>query len=83
MKLMAAIDIYVSHRQATGEKFQSPFVALQAFSRRYGTKTLRAITPAEVKQFLDGPRTGPATWRRKYGTPTGLLCILALSRKAE
>ncbi len=68
MNLMVAVDIYVSHRQATGEKFQSPFVALQAFSRRYGTKPLRAITPAEVKQFLDGPRTGPATWRRKYGT---------------
>jgi integrase/recombinase XerD len=68
MKLTTAIDMYVLHRQATGEKFQGPFVALRAFSRRYRTKTLRAITPAEVKQFLDGPRTGPATWRRKYGT---------------
>ena len=68
MKLTTAIDKYVLHRQATGEKFQCPFVALRAFSRRYRTKTLRAITPAEVKQFLDGPRTGPATWRRKYGT---------------
>lgn len=68
MKLTAAIDLYVLHRQATGEKFQSPFVALRAFSRRYGTKTLRAITPTDVKQFLDNPRTGPATWRRKYGT---------------
>ena len=68
MKLTAAIDMYVLHRQATGEKFQGPFVALRAFSRRYRTKTLQAITPAEVKQFLDGQRTGPATWRRKYGT---------------
>jgi integrase/recombinase XerD len=68
MKLTTAIDMYVSHRQATGEKFQGPFVALRAFSLRYRTKTLRAITPAEVKQFLDGPRAGPATWRRKYGT---------------
>jgi integrase/recombinase XerD len=68
MKLTAAINRYVLHRQATGEEFQSPFVALQAFSRRYSTKTLRAITPAEVKQFLDGLRTVPATWRRKYAT---------------
>lgn len=68
MKLTAAIDMYVLHRQATGEKFQGPFVALRAFSRRYGNGSLRAITSAEVKQFLDVPQTGPATWRRKYGT---------------
>ena len=68
MKLTAAIDLYVLHRQATGEKFQSPFVALRAFARRYGAMPLSAITSADVKQFLDGPRTGPATWRRKYGT---------------
>jgi len=68
MKLTAAIDMYILRRQAAGEKFQGPFVALRAFSRRYGNRSLRAITPAEVKQFLDVPRTGPATWRRKYGT---------------
>jgi integrase/recombinase XerD len=68
MKLTAAIDMYVLHRQTAGERFQGPFVALRAFSRRYGNRSLRAITPAEVKQFLDVPRTGPATWRRKYGT---------------
>jgi site-specific recombinase XerD len=68
MKLGTAIDMYVLHRQATGEKFQGPFVSLRAFSRRYGNRSLRAITAAEVKQFLDVPGTGPATWRRKYGT---------------
>ena len=31
------------------------------------TGSLQGITPSEVKQFLDVPRTGPATWRRKYG----------------
>ena len=40
MKLAAAIDMYVLHRQATGEKFQSPFVALRAFFRRYGNMPL-------------------------------------------
>lgn len=34
---------------------------LDVVIRLYGTKTLRAITSAEVKQFLDGPRTRPAT----------------------
>ncbi len=68
MKLAAAIDLYILHRQATGEKFQSPFVALRAFSSCYGSKLQSAITSADVKQFLDGPLTGPATWQRKYGT---------------
>ena len=36
MKLAVAIDTYVSHRRATGQKFHSPAVALRAFSRRYG-----------------------------------------------
>jgi integrase len=68
MNLAAAVDIYVLHRQATGQKFQSPAVALRAFSRRYSNRILQEITTTEVKQFLDVPQTGPATWRRKYGT---------------
>ena len=67
MKLAAAIDRYVLHQQATGQKFQGPAVLLLAFSRRYKNKSLEAVTSAEVKRFLDNPRTGPATWRRKYG----------------
>jgi len=67
MKLMAAVDRYVLHRQATGQKFEGPAVALRAFSRHYGKRSLQAITSTEVKQFLDVPQTGPATWRRKYG----------------
>jgi len=67
MKLAAAVDMYVLHRQTTGQKFQSPAVALHAFSRRYRNRFLEAITSTEVKQFLDVPQTGPATWRRKHG----------------
>jgi len=67
MKLAAAIDAYVLYRRATGQKFESPTVALRAFSRRYGNTPLHRITPTSVKQFLDVPRTGPATWQRKYG----------------
>lgn len=67
MKLAAAVNRYVLHRQATGQKFESPAVALRAFSRRYGKRSLQAITSTEVKHFLDVPQTGPATWRRKYG----------------
>lgn len=67
MKVAAAVETYVLHRQATGQKFESPAVALRAFCRRYGQMRLQAITSTEVKQFLDVPQTGPATWRRKYG----------------
>ena len=66
MKLAVAVEMYVLHRRATGQKFESPSVALRAFCRRYGKMWLQAITSTEVKQFLDVPQTGPAAWRRKY-----------------
>jgi integrase/recombinase XerD len=67
MNLDAAVDIYVSHRRAMGQKCEGPAVALRAFCRRYGNKPLQGITPSDVKQFLDEPQTGPAAWRRKHG----------------
>jgi integrase/recombinase XerD len=67
MKLATAVNVYVLHRRAMGQKCGGPTVALHAFSRRYGNKPLQRITPSEVKQVLDVPQTGPATWRRKYG----------------
>lgn len=67
MKLSAAVEMYVLHQRTMGQKFESPTVALRAFSRRYGKMCLQTITSTEVKQFLDVPQTGPATWRRKHG----------------
>lgn len=67
MKLAAAVEMYVLQQRTMGQKFESPAVALRAFSRRYGKMRLQAITSTEVKQFLDVPQTGPATWRRKHG----------------
>lgn len=67
MKLVAAVDIYVLHRRALGQKCEGPAVALRAFSRRHSNKPLQGITPSDVKHFLDVPQTGPAAWRRKYG----------------
>lgn len=67
MKLAAAVDIYVLHRRAMGQKCEGPAVALRAFSRRHSNDPLQGITPSDVKQFLDVPQTGPAAWRRKYG----------------
>ena len=67
MKLSAAVDVYVMHRRARGQKFDGPTAALRAFSRCCGNRSLQGITSPEVKQFLDVPQTGPAAWRRKYG----------------
>jgi site-specific recombinase XerD len=67
MKLQEASDLYILRRQMAGEKFYGPASLLRSFCRRYGDKSLMSITATEVKEFLDGPRTGPATWRVKYG----------------
>jgi site-specific recombinase XerD len=67
MKLTAAVDTYILHRRAMGQKCDGPAIALRAFSRRCGSKHLQGITPSDVKQFLDVPQTGPAAWLRKYG----------------
>lgn len=68
MKLSAAIDLYIAKRQAMGEKFYSPATVLRALSRSHGGIELSSLTPDQMSSFLAGPRTGPATWRHKYGT---------------
>jgi integrase len=68
MKLSAAIDLYIAKRQAMGEKFYSPAAVLRALSRSHGQIELSSLTPDQMSSFLAGPRTGPATWRHKYGT---------------
>jgi integrase/recombinase XerD len=68
MKLSVAIDLYIVKRQAMGEKFYSPAAVLRALSRSHGEMELSSLTPDQVSSFLAGPRTGPATWRHKYGT---------------
>ncbi len=67
MKLSEAIDRYIAKRQAVGEKFYSPAAVLRSFSRSYGDGELASVTADQVSSFLAGPRTGPSTWRQKYG----------------
>ena len=44
MKLAAAVEKYVLHRRAMGQKCEGPAVALRAFSRRYSNRSLQGIT---------------------------------------
>lgn len=67
MKLKDAANLYISRRRAGGEKLQSPAAMLLSFCRRYGHRRLDSITAADIQEFLDGPLTGPGTWRKKYG----------------
>jgi len=67
MKLKDAANLYISRRQAGGEKLYTPAAMLRSFCRRDGNRMLRSITSTDVKEFLDGPLTGPSTWRQKYG----------------
>ena len=67
MKLSQAINLYIAKRQAVREKFYGPAAVLRSFSRSYGDRELSSVTPDDVSCFLTGPRTGPATWRHKYG----------------
>jgi site-specific recombinase XerD len=67
MKLSKAADLYISGRRAAGEKFYGPAAILRALCRCHGSKSMASITATQVKQFLDGPHTGPSTWRQKYG----------------
>ena len=68
MKLAESIALYIAKRQAAGAKYYSPDRVLRALSRSYGEVELASLTPDQVSCFLAGPRTGPATWRHKYGT---------------
>ena len=68
MKLAESITLYIAKRQAAGEKYYSPARVLCALSRSYGEVELASLTSDQVSSFLAGPRTGPATWRNKYGT---------------
>lgn len=68
MKLSEAIDLYIAKRQGAGEKLYSPAAELRAFSRSYGGVELSSLRQDQVSSFLSGARTGPATWRHKYGT---------------
>lgn len=67
MKLIDAAKLYVERRQAGGEKMITPANVLRSFYRRHPGKTLASITSADVREFLDGPHTGPGTWLHKYG----------------
>jgi integrase len=67
MKLAYAVDLYISRRQSSSERFCGPAGTLRSFSRRFDGLFLHRITPSQVLQFLNCPHTERATWKIKYG----------------
>ena len=68
MNIQKALDGYISSKRPNGSGFQSGAIILMSFRRHVGNITLRAIQVHDIQTFLDGPATGPLTWRNKYLT---------------
>ena len=72
MKLSAVVSLYVSHRRALGQQFQSEDALLRAFCKAVGDEPIASIRAEPVLAFLDG--RGPVTeyWAKKYHVLSGL-----------
>lgn len=66
MNLREALDVYIDSKRPHGNGFQSGAIILWSFHRHIGNISLRDIREHHIQTFLDGPLTGPATWRNKY-----------------
>lgn len=67
MNLDQAIELYIKRKQDAGFRFYSTARTLRAFLHKVGDVGLTQISLAQVKDFLDGPKTSPPTWRNKQG----------------
>jgi integrase/recombinase XerD len=66
MMLAEAIETYVQRKRAYGFLFTKGQSELSAFCRDVGDVPLHRVTALNVMDFLDAPRTGTVTWRKKY-----------------
>lgn len=66
MTLFSAIQAYIDMKRARGVLFDSAAKNLRSFSRRVGDVSLDTIRPAQILDFLNGPRTRSETWRKKF-----------------
>lgn len=69
MKLGQLIDEYIAYKRSLGMVFKSPAVRLKALLAQVGDVPPDAITPQQVRRYLDG-NTGPVSsmWFSKYQT---------------
>lgn len=71
MNLTEAIESYIERKRSQGLEFGKAAQNLVAFGRHIGSVSLERVTAREVLAFLNGPKTSPATWEKKYGLLRG------------
>lgn len=66
MTLYGAVQTYVNGKHARGVLFEEAAKILRSFSKGVGDVSLDTITPAQILDFLNGPRTSYGTWCTKF-----------------
>lgn len=66
MTLLGGIEAYIDMKRAGGVLFYSAAKNLRSFSKKVGDVPLDTIRPAQILEFLNGPRTRAGTWRKKF-----------------
>jgi integrase/recombinase XerD len=67
MTLLEAIEIYVERKRSEGFSYGQSEKHLLSMSRHVGKYSLERVTARHIASFLDGPKTSPFTWEKKYG----------------
>ena len=67
MTLLEAVEMYVERKRAEGLLYAKSERDLLSLSNHLGKSSLERVTARQVASFLDGPKTSPFTWEKKYG----------------
>ena len=72
MKLLEAISLYISHKQALGHRFRTEEAILRSFCKAVGDGPIATIGPEAVLVFLNGNGQVTEFWAKKYHVLSGL-----------
>jgi integrase/recombinase XerD len=67
MMLLEAVQIYVERKRAEGLFYAKSEQNLVSLSNHVGNSSLEQVSARQIAAFLDGPKTSPFTWEKKYG----------------
>ncbi|MDR3723966.1 MAG: tyrosine-type recombinase/integrase [Terracidiphilus sp.] len=64
---LEAVQAYVERKRSEGLNYAKAEQILLSLSRYVGHSALERVTARQVASFLDGPKTSPVSWEKKYG----------------
>lgn len=67
MTLLEAVQIFVERKKSEGLSYGKSEKDLLSLSSHVGKFSLARVTARQIAAFLDGPKTSPFTWEKKYG----------------